>query len=75
MPVGYTSQRDVQISGFDDSALPLSASCSSGQHFASSLLQIRSRPRHPCRVCRRLSPPSRQAHHHSGPDSAMPGAP
>ncbi|AXO60651.1 hypothetical protein DZC76_04480 [Pseudomonas sp. phDV1] len=27
---------------------PLSASCSSGQHFASGFLQIRSRPRHPC---------------------------
>ncbi|NIE78624.1 hypothetical protein F3J45_29835, partial [Pantoea sp. Ap-967] len=26
----------------------LSASCSSGQHFASGFLQIRSRPRHPC---------------------------
>ncbi|OYW91319.1 MAG: hypothetical protein B7Z23_08355 [Pseudomonadales bacterium 32-61-5] len=25
-----------------------SASCSSGQHFASGFLQIRSRPRHPC---------------------------
>src|SRR5580704_2725251 len=27
---------------------PLSASCSSGQRFALSFLQIRSRPRHPC---------------------------
>ncbi len=27
---------------------PLSASCSSGQHFASGFLQIRSHPRHPC---------------------------
>ena len=26
----------------------ISASCSSGQHFASGFLQIRSRPRHPC---------------------------
>jgi len=29
-------------------APPLSASCSSGQHFASGFLQIRSHPRHPC---------------------------
>ena len=28
----------------------------------------------PCRVCRGLSPPSRQAHHHSEPDSASHGA-
>ncbi|PBJ92540.1 hypothetical protein CMV24_26845 [Pseudomonas plecoglossicida] len=27
---------------------PLSASCSSGQQFASGFLQIRGRPRHPC---------------------------
>ncbi|XBV14072.1 hypothetical protein BIKONL_001519 [Pseudomonas putida] len=27
---------------------PLSASCSSGQHFASGFLQIRGHPRHPC---------------------------
>lgn len=54
MPVGYTSQRSVQVSGFGDCGhlTPLrrliSASCSSGQHFASGFLQIRSRPRHPC---------------------------
>ncbi|QAY85196.1 hypothetical protein CUN61_14850 [Pseudomonas arsenicoxydans] len=29
-------------------APPLSACCSSGQHFASGFLQIRSHPRHPC---------------------------
>jgi len=54
MPVGSTSQRSVQILGFEDCGLltPLhrlvSASCSSGQHFASGFLQIRSRPRDPC---------------------------
>ena len=54
-------------------APPLSASCSSGQHFAWCFLQIRSHPRHPfpladtspCRVCRGLSPPSHQRGHHS----------
>ena len=67
---------------------PLSASCSSGQHFASGFLQIRSHPRHPClwltlppcRVCRGLSPPSHQRGHHSQAgcacaQRAMPGAP
>ena len=52
----------------------LSASCSSGQRFAFGFLQIRSRPRHPCRlansspcrVSRGLSPPS---------ECALPGAP
>jgi len=72
IPVGYTSQRPVQVSGFDDIGrlAPLhrliSASCSSGQRFAFSFLQIRSYPRHPCRSansspCRAssgLSPPS-----------------
>src|SRR5207249_7802777 len=80
MPVGSTSQRSVQVSGFADIGLltPLrrliSASCSSGQRFAYSFLRIRSRPRHPCRsadtspcrVCRGLSPPS---------TCALPGAP
>ena len=50
-------------------APPLSASCSSGQRFAYSFLQIRSHPRHPCRlantspcrVCRGLPPPSKRA--------------
>ena len=79
MPVGYTSQRPVQVLGFDDICrlAPLqrllSASCSSGQRFAFSFLQIRSRPRHPCRSansspCRAskgLSPPS---------ECALPGA-
>src|SRR5579875_3567376 len=48
---------------------PLSASCSSGQRFAYSFLQIPSRDGHPCRsantspcrVCRELSPPSKCA--------------
>jgi hypothetical protein len=55
-------------------APPLSASCSSGQRFASSFLQIPPHGGHPCssantspcRVCRGLSPPS---------ESALPGAP
>ena len=72
MPVGYTSWPSVQVSGFDDMGhltrlrRLVSASCSSGQRFASGFLQIRSRPRHPCRAansspCRAsggLSPPS-----------------
>ncbi len=80
MPVGFTSQRSVQVSGFTDIGLltPLprliSASCSSGQRFAFGFLQIRSRPRHPCRsantspcrVCRGFPPPS---------TCALPGAP
>jgi hypothetical protein len=52
---------------------PLSASCSSGQRFAYSFLQIPSRGGHacrsantsPCRVCRGLTPPS---------ECALPGA-
>src|SRR6266540_2554408 len=54
MPVGYTSSRSVQVSGFDlfspphPATPPLSASCSSSQRFALSFLRIRSRPRHPC---------------------------
>jgi hypothetical protein len=80
MPVGYTSQRSVQVLGFAYIGLlaPLrrliSASCSSGQRFASSFLRIPPRGRHPCRsantspcrVCRGLSPPS---------ECALPGAP
>ena len=54
--------------------LPLSASCSSGQRFACSFLQIPPRDGHPCRsantspcrVCRGLAPPS---------ECALPGAP
>ena len=75
MPVGSTSSRSVQVSGFDDMGhlTPLrrlvSASCSSGQRFASGLLQGRSRPQHPCRsansspcrASRGLSPPSKCA--------------
>ena len=53
---------------------PLSASCSSGQRFAYSFLQIPPRDGHPCRSantspcrgCRGLSPPS---------ECALPGAP
>ena len=80
MPGGYTSQRSVPVSGFDDigrlAPLPRlrSASCSSGQRFAFSFLQIRSHPRHPCRsansspgrVSKGLPPPS---------ECALPGAP
>ena len=80
IPVGYTSQRSVQVSGFNDIGrlAPLqrliSASCSSGQRFAYSFLQIRSHPRHPCRLAnsspcrasRGLTPPS---------ECALPGAP
>ena len=80
MPVGFTSQRSVQVSGFDDIGrlTPLqrlvSASCSSGQRFAFGFLQIRSYPRHPCRsansspcrASRGLTPPS---------ECALPGAP
>lgn len=72
MPVGFTSWRSVQVSGFDDSGhlTPpcrlVSASCSSGQRFAFDFLQIPPRGGHPCRsastspcrVCRGLSPPS-----------------
>lgn len=54
MPVRSRSQRAVQVSGFNDIGrlAPLcrlvSASCSSGQRFASGFLQIRSYPQHPC---------------------------
>jgi len=75
MPVGYTSRRSVQVSGFDDicrltpPCRLVSASCSSGQRFAFGFLQIRSHPRHPCRsansspcwASRGLSPPSKCA--------------
>jgi hypothetical protein len=75
MPVGYTSQPSVQVLGFDDIGhltrlrRLISASCSSGQRFAFGFLQIRSRPRHPCRsansspcrASRGLSPPSKCA--------------
>ena len=79
MPVGSTSWRSVQVSGFDNICCLtpprrlLSASCSSGQRFAFSFLQIRSHPRHPCRsanpspcrVSKGLSPSS---------ECALPGA-
>ena len=80
MPVGSTPLCSVQVLGFTDNGLLtpqrrlVSASCSSGQRFAFGFLQIRSRPRHPCRsangspcrVRRGLSPPSK---------CALPGAP
>jgi len=80
MPVGSTPLCSVQVLGFDDigrltpQRRLLSASYSSGQRFAFGFLQIRSRPRHPCRsangspcrVRRGLSPPSK---------CALPGAP
>lgn len=73
MPVGSTPCLSVQVSGFDDigrltqTRRLLSASCSSGQHFACGFLQIppydghpcRSANRSPCRAGRGLSPPSR----------------
>ena len=55
MPVGSTSWRSVQVPGFGDAChlTPpcrlVSASCSSGQRFASGFLQIPPRGRHPCR--------------------------
>ena len=80
MPVGFTSQPSVQVLDFGDNRHLIrlrrlvSASCSSGQRFAFSFLQIRSRLRHPCRsansspcrASRGLSPPS---------ECALPGAP
>ena len=80
MPVGSTSQRPVQVSGFDDNGrlTPLcrlvSASCSSGQRFACGFLQISPHGEHPCRpansspcrASRGLTPPS---------GCALPGAP
>ena len=87
MPVGYTSQRSVQVSGFGDYGhlTPLRrlirflfvrpAFClglpSDSQSPATPLPSANTSP---CRVCRGLSPPSRQAHHHSEPDSASHGA-
>ncbi len=53
MPVGFTPLCSVQVLGFDDigrltpQRRLISASCSSGQRFASGFLQIRSHPRHP----------------------------
>ena len=87
MPVGSTSQRSVQVSGFGDYGhlTPLRrlirflfvrpAFClglpSDSQSPATPLPSANTSP---CRVCRGLSPPSRQAHHHSEPDSASHGA-
>ncbi len=80
MPVGYTSHRSVQVSGFDEFGhlTPIrrliSASCSSGQRFAIRLPSDSQSPAKPlpsansspCRASRGLSPPSR---------CALPGAP
>ena len=55
MPVGCTSWRFVQVPGVGDRChlTPpgrlISASCSSGQRFASGFLRILPRRRHPCR--------------------------
>ena len=80
MPVGSTSQRSVQVSGFDDIGhlAPLrrliSASCSSGQRFAFGFLQIPGRPKHPCRSAN--SSPCRASRGFSPPSKcALPGAP
>jgi len=80
IPVGSTSQRSVQVSGFDDIGrlAPLcrlvSASCSSGQRFAFGFLQIRSHPRHPCRSAN--SSPCRASSGLAPPSlCALPGAP
>lgn len=80
IPVGSTTRRSVQVSGFDDNGrlTPpcrlLSASCASGHRFAFGFLQIRGHPRNPCRsansspcpASRGLSPPN---------ECALPGAP
>ncbi len=87
MPVGSTSQRSVQVSGFDDCGrlTPLCrlirflfvrpAFClglpSDSQSPATPLPLANTSP---CRVCRGLSPPSRLAHHHSELNSASHGA-
>ena len=75
IPAAYTSAAPVQVLGFEDIGLLTHCgrlvcdSCTSGQCFAFSFLQIpprsghpcRSANRSPCRVGRRLSPPSRPA--------------
>ena len=87
MPVGSTSQRSVQVSGFGDYGhlTPLRrlirflfvrpAFClglpSDSQSPATPLPLANTSP---CRVCRGLSPPSRPVHHHSEPNSASHGA-
>ena len=72
MPAAFTSVLSVQVSGFEDIGLLTHCvrlvcdSCSSGQCFAFSFLQIplhsghpcRSANRSPCRAGRGLSPPS-----------------
>ena len=87
MPVGSTSQRSVQVSGFDDCGrlAPLRrlirflfvrpAFClglpSDSQSPATPLPSANTSP---CRVCRGLAPPSRPTHHHSASNSASHGA-
>jgi hypothetical protein len=87
MPVGSTSQRSVQVLGFDDFGrlTPLHrlirflfvrpAFClglpSDSQSPATPLPLANTSP---CRVCRGLSPPSRSTHHHSESNSASHGA-
>ena len=86
MPVGSTSQRSVQVSGFGDYGhlTPLRrlirflfvrpAFClglpSGSQSPATPLPSANTSP---CRVCRGLSPPNRPTHHHSEPNSASHG--
>ena len=78
MPVGFTTHRSVQVPGFGEfghltpARRLVSASCSSGQPFASGFLQIRGHLRHPClwltlplAGCGGLSPPSHHQGHHS----------
>src|SRR5262245_45639847 len=79
MPAASTPRLSVQVSDFEDHCLLiqpyrlLCGSCSSGQRFAYSFLQIPPRDGHPCcsandspcRVHRGLSPPS---------ECALPGA-
>ena len=75
IPAAYTTTVSVQVSGFEDNGLLthcdclLCDSCSSGQCFAFSFLQIPPRDGHPCRSANRspcradsgLSPPSHPA--------------
>jgi len=84
---GYTSQRSVQVLGFDDCGrlTPLRrlirflfvrpAFClglpSDSQSPATTLPLASTSP---CRVCRGLAPPSRLAHHHNELNSASHGA-
>jgi hypothetical protein len=93
MPVGSTSQRSVQVLGFDDVGrlTPYAAYIRFlfvRPAFCLGLPSVSQSPAtplptantSPCRVCRGLSPPSRQRGHHSqagcaNAQRAMPGAP